>query len=75
MRQISPGPATATFSDVSTSHQFYDAVEAMSSSGITGGCGVGIYCPNASLTRGQMAAFLARALGISWQTIPDPANP
>jgi hypothetical protein len=27
---------------------------------VTGGCGGGNYCPNASVTRGQMAAFMHR---------------
>ncbi|MEA3510542.1 MAG: S-layer homology domain-containing protein, partial [Actinomycetota bacterium] len=31
-------------------------------SGITRGCGDGIYCPDQRVTRGQMAAFLHRAL-------------
>ena len=32
-------------------------------SGITRGCGVRLFCPNNPVTRGQMAAFLHRALG------------
>jgi hypothetical protein len=65
-RQISPAPAVATFSDVPVGHAFFKEVEAMSSSGITGGCSPTEYCPDATLTRGQMAAFLARALGLHW---------
>jgi hypothetical protein len=65
-RQLSPSPATATFFDVSTFHPFFKEVEALADSGITGGCGGGNYCPNAPVTRGQMAAFLARALGLHW---------
>ncbi|MGH9380129.1 MAG: hypothetical protein ACRD2Z_05905 [Thermoanaerobaculia bacterium] len=30
------------------------------------GCCGGNYCPNALVTRGQMAAFLAKALGLHW---------
>lgn len=33
--------------------------------GVTDGCGPELYCPGAPLTRGQMAALLARALGVS----------
>jgi len=33
--------------------------------GITGGCAAGLYCPTDHVTRGQMAAFLARALHLS----------
>ena len=62
--QISPAPATATFLDVSNAHPFYQFIEAVAAAGITGGCGGGNYCPNDPITRGQMAAFLARALGL-----------
>jgi hypothetical protein len=67
-RQISPPPATATFGDVPTSHPFYQFIEALAASGITGGCNAAppLYCPTASLTRGQMAVFLAKALGMHW---------
>ena len=62
--QISPTPATATFSDVPVGHPFHRFVEALVSAGITGGCGGGNYCPNQAITRGQMAVFLATALGL-----------
>jgi len=65
-RSVSPAPATATFSDVPTDHLFFQYIEALAASGITGGCGPGIYCPDAPLTRGQMAVFLAKALGLHW---------
>ncbi len=62
--QISPAPATATFTDVPLSHPYFRAIEALAKSGITGGCGGGNFCPNQNVTRGEMAAFLARALGL-----------
>lgn len=65
-RQISPPPPGATFGDVPTNHLFFQHVEALAASGITGGCGGGNYCPNAPLTRGQMAVFLSKALGLHW---------
>jgi S-layer homology domain len=65
-RQVSPAPATATFNDVATGHPFFQFVEALAKSGITGGCGGGSFCPDAPLTRGQMAVFLAKALGLQW---------
>jgi len=65
-RDVSPGPPTATFSDVPTSHPFFQYVEALVKSGVTGGCGAGKYCPDAPLKRGQMAVFLSRALGLQW---------
>ena len=64
--QVSPAPATATFGDVPTNHLFFQFIEALAASGITGGCGAGNYCPDAPLTRGQMAVFLAKALGLQW---------
>jgi hypothetical protein len=63
--RISPAPATATFpSDVPTTHPFFRFVEALAAAGVTGGCGTGTYCPDAPVTRGQMAVFLATALGL-----------
>ncbi len=71
-RQVSPAPAVATFGDVPTSHPFFQFVEALAASGVTAGCGSGNYCPDAPLTRGQMAVFLAKALGLHW---PGPVVP
>jgi hypothetical protein len=64
--QVSPAPAIATFNDVPTSHPFFQYVEALAASGITAGCQANppLYCPDASLTRGQMAVFLSKALGL-----------
>jgi hypothetical protein len=64
--QVSPAPGVATFGDVPTNHPFFQYVEALAKSGITGGCGSGNYCPDAPLTRGQMAVFLAKGLGLQW---------
>ncbi len=50
-----------SFTDVLTSNQFYFFVESLFHSGVTGGCGVGIYCPNSAVTRAQMAVFLLKA--------------
>ncbi|WP_456449069.1 S-layer homology domain-containing protein [Thiolapillus sp.] len=65
-RQVSPAPLAASFGDVPTSHAFFQEIEALAASGITSGCGGGNYCPDNPLTRGQMAVFLARALGLHW---------
>ncbi len=62
--QVSPAPATATFTDVPVGHPQRQFVEALAASGITGGCGGGNYCPDTAVTRGQMAVFLAAALGL-----------
>ena len=65
-RQVSPAPATATFNDVPTTHLFYQYIEALAAAGVTAGCGGGNFCPDAPLTRGQMAVFLSKALGLHW---------
>lgn len=62
--QTSPGPAVATFNDVPTTHAFFPSVEALVAAGITAGCGPQLFCPDGLVTRGQMAAFLSRALGL-----------
>jgi hypothetical protein len=64
--QVSPAPVTATFADVPPGSFGFQQIEALVSSGITAGCGGGNYCPNSSLTRAQMAVFLATALGLFW---------
>nr|MDJ0924967.1 S-layer homology domain-containing protein [Acidimicrobiia bacterium] len=45
---------------------FEDAIEALAAAGVTAGCNPPVndrFCPDATLTRGQMAAFLHRAAG------------
>jgi len=71
--QVSPPPEAATFGDVPTSHPFFQFVEALASSGITAGCGNGNFCPDQPLTRGQMAVFLSKALGLHWPNNALPA--
>lgn len=66
-RVVSPAPAVAFFADVPTDHPFFQFIAALKASGITGGCGTGSnFCPDSPLTRGQMAVFLAKALGLHW---------
>ena len=64
--QVSPDPAGATFADVPHGHPLHQFVEALAASGITFGCGGGNFCPDAPITRGQMAVFLAGGLGLHW---------
>ncbi len=49
---------------------FEDDVNKLATAGITLGCGGNRFCPNGDVSRGQMAAFLVRALGL---TEVDPA--
>lgn len=63
---VSAAPAVATFTDVPTTDGRFRFVEALVASGLTGGCGAGLFCPDSAVTRGQMAVFLASALGLHW---------
>jgi hypothetical protein len=66
-RQVSPAPSVATFpNDVPTTHPYFRFIEALAASGITAGCAPGSFCPNSAITRGEMAVFLAAALGLHW---------
>ena len=61
------GPAGGQiFSDVPPFHTFYQSINNLARSGISEGFLDGTYRPNQFVTRGQMAAFLARALGLYW---------
>ena len=65
-RAVSPPPATPTFGDVAIGDFGYQYIEALSASGVTGGCGNGDYCPDRNVTRREMAIFLSKALGLHW---------
>ena len=66
--QVSPAPAIATFNDVPSTHPFFPFIQALVAAGITTGCDDSppLFCPDGLVTRKQMAAFLARALGLHW---------
>ncbi|HEX9712695.1 MAG TPA: S-layer homology domain-containing protein, partial [Actinomycetota bacterium] len=57
--------AGQTFEDVSPTHPFFNFIETLVAEGITAGCSTSPpkYCPSSSVTRGQMAVFLIRAMG------------
>ena len=66
-----PPPATGTvFTDVPVSNPFAPWIENLFALGITGGCGTGIYCPDNSVTRQQMAIFLLKTKNGSTYTPP-----
>ncbi|MBI3172450.1 MAG: DUF1566 domain-containing protein [Chloroflexi bacterium] len=57
-------PPTATgsvFQDVPANYWSASWIEQLAAEGITGGCGVGLYCPEITVTRDQMAVFLLRS--------------
>ena len=62
-----PVPSSSRFQDVPETHLFFDDIEWMGDEGITRGCNPpenSRFCPDKQVTRGQMAAFLVRALGL-----------
>jgi extracellular elastinolytic metalloproteinase len=73
----------AAFLDVPVGHIFYNQIGKLSARGITVGCGGGNYCPDAVVTREQMAAFIIRAMGEFNPPVPGsqrfgdvpPSNP
>ena len=66
--QVSPAPAVATFGDVPTGHPFFRFIEALAASGITRGCSLSppLFCPDDPVSRGEMAVFLSRGLGLQF---------
>ncbi|MGI2294335.1 S-layer homology domain-containing protein [Paenibacillus sp. GXUN7292] len=62
---LSEAPASATFSDVPSSHYSYAAVEAAVRAGLIQGMGNGAFGTDANLSREQMAVIFVRALGLN----------
>ena len=59
-----PPAPTGMFTDVPVNHVFARWIEQLAREGITSGCGATTYCPDNTVTRGQMAVFVARAFGV-----------
>ena len=57
-------PATESYFSDTEGAYYEDAANRLAEAEITMGCGNGKYCGQDSVTRGQMASFLARALGL-----------
>jgi hypothetical protein len=56
-----PACTTAPFADVPCSSPFAPWIQALVDAEVTAGCGAGLYCPTAVVTREQMAVFLLKA--------------
>jgi hypothetical protein len=52
------------FGDVATDYWAATWIKQLAAEGITGGCGGGNYCPEATVTREQMAIFLVRTFNL-----------
>jgi hypothetical protein len=65
-KTASPGGSDTRFTDVSSRYVFYNDIEWLADKGITQGCNSSgsRFCPDRAVTRGEMAAFLVRALGL-----------
>ena len=58
-------PCSGLFADVVCPSLFANWIEQLKAEGVTAGCGPpGYYCPGNPNTRGQMATFLVKALGL-----------
>ena len=55
-----PPACSAVFADVACPSPFADWIGQLAAEGITGGCGGGNFCPDAAVSRKQMAAFLLK---------------
>ena len=65
--------AVPTFDDVPTTHTFFHWIETVYRVGVAAGCGNNNYCPDASVTRAEMAVFLLKSkLGAAY--VPPPAT-
>jgi Metallo-peptidase family M12/S-layer homology domain len=58
-------PVAQRFTDVPSNHAFYGYIEFFAQAEISTGCGGGLFCPDAHVSRRAMAAFLERAMRAS----------
>jgi hypothetical protein len=61
----------ATFADVTSAYWAWNYIERLYNAGITSGCGSGLYCPENTVTRAEMAIFLLRGMHGSGYTPPS----
>ncbi|MBK7320571.1 S-layer homology domain-containing protein [Candidatus Villigracilis affinis] len=57
---VPPTASGTVFGDVPVGSFAADWIEQLAAEGVTAGCGGGNYCPDATITRAQMAIFLLR---------------
>jgi hypothetical protein len=63
---LPPAATGAMFADVPAGQASSNWIEELAREGITGGCSTSpaLYCPDSTVTRGQMAVFLVRTFGL-----------
>jgi len=59
-----PPAATGVFTDVPANYWAVAWIEQLAAEGITSGCGSGVYCPDQSVMRAQMAVFLVKTFNL-----------
>ncbi len=62
------------FSDVTSNNMHAGAITFVAAKGISDGCAEGAYCPDAGVTRGQMALFAVRIMYGSSYSLPTPTG-
>ncbi|MEK3764664.1 S-layer homology domain-containing protein [Solibacillus sp. FSL K6-4121] len=65
-------PEASSFSDVKSTHQFYDAIQSLSERGIINGFQDGTFKPGQNLTRGQAAKIIAGVLQLDTNNVINP---
>jgi hypothetical protein len=68
-----PPACAGIFADVACPSAYADWIERLAAEGVTAGCGGGNYCPDAPVTRAQMAVFLLKTSQGSGY-VPPPAT-
>jgi len=59
-----------SFTDVPRSQPFYKKIETLLHNGITAGCTPTTYCPSQTVSRGQMAIFIAKGIAGTAALVP-----
>jgi hypothetical protein len=68
------GSGPSLFTDVPVGSAVCREVHFIASRGVTLGCASGLYCPGATVSRAQMAIFIARAMAGGESSVPLAAN-
>ncbi len=70
-RALELPPATQDWFDDDDGKTHESDINRLAEAGITSGCGERLFCPSETMTRGQMASLLVRALALPPATTPD----
>lgn len=68
------GSASTAFSDVKTSHQFYNAIDYVYQNNIMNGVGDGLFAPDSTLTRAMLVTIIYRLSGSPAVNTANPFN-